>query len=53
MQAADLFEQCVIPAEVARQVGVSHQSSPTGVPRGVGLGGMACVAQVAPGGCRT
>src|SRR5258708_13599683 len=25
MQAADLFEQGVIPAEVARQVGVSHQ----------------------------
>lgn len=25
MRAADLFEQGVIPAEVARQVGVSHQ----------------------------
>jgi hypothetical protein len=25
MRAADLFEQNVIPAEVARQVGVSHQ----------------------------
>src|SRR5260221_4158705 len=25
MQAADMFEQGVIPAEVARQVGVSHQ----------------------------
>src|SRR6266496_6775986 len=25
MRAADLFEQAVIPAEVARQVGVSHQ----------------------------
>src|ERR1700730_11327980 len=25
MEAADLFEQGVIPAEVARQVGVSHQ----------------------------
>src|SRR3981189_3355063 len=25
MQAADLFERDVIPAEVARQVGVSHQ----------------------------
>src|SRR4030081_109535 len=25
MQAADLFEQGVIPAEIARQVGVSHQ----------------------------
>src|SRR6266511_3877352 len=25
MQAADLFEQSMIPAEVARQVGVSHQ----------------------------
>src|SRR3954447_339197 len=25
MRAADLFEQDVIPAEIARQVGVSHQ----------------------------
>jgi transposase len=25
MQAADLFEQNIIPAEIARQVGVSHQ----------------------------
>src|SRR5437016_7985844 len=25
MRAADLFEQGVIPAEIARQVGVSHQ----------------------------
>src|SRR5689334_18238524 len=25
MRAADLFEQRVIPAEIARQVGVSHQ----------------------------
>src|ERR1700716_1720439 len=25
LQAADLFEQGVIPAEIARQVGVSHQ----------------------------
>ncbi len=25
MQAVDLFEQGVIPAEIARQVGVSHQ----------------------------
>ena len=25
MRAADLFEQSVIPAEIARQVGVSHQ----------------------------
>src|ERR1700716_1734025 len=25
MQAADLFERDVIPAEIARQVGVSHQ----------------------------
>ena len=25
MRAADLFDQGVIPAEVARQVGVSHQ----------------------------
>jgi len=25
MRAADLFEQGVIPAEVTRQVGVSHQ----------------------------
>src|ERR1051326_1618475 len=28
-------------------------SSPTGVPRGVGLGEIDCVAQVAPGGCRS
>ena len=25
MRAVDLFEQGVIPAEIARQVGVSHQ----------------------------
>ena len=33
MRAADLFEHGVIPAEIARQVGVSHQISVTGPTR--------------------
>ena len=53
MRAADLFEQGMIPAEIARQVGVRHQIVSEGARRGGGLAATACVVPDVRDGSRS
>ena len=53
MRAADLFEQGVIPAEIARQVGVSHQIVSDWRKAWRRLGERACAAPDEPGASRS